>query len=313
MTRAADEGLLTSPILLVCPPDGTGLETLPGAVLVYHDSQPEHDRFARLTEMRDEIAGPAGCVVVSLPRTRLAARDLVARAAELNVPLLIDGQKTDGIDSMLKAARARGTVGSVISKAHGKLFVVEGGDFADWRAALQENSDGFLTPPGGFSADGIDPGSRLLIDALPPLKGRVADLGAGWGALSVAILGSEAVTACDLVEADRPSLDCARRNVVDSRARFHWADATAWAPEDSVDHVVTNPPFHKGRAGDPGIGRAFLTTAARILAPRGVLWMVANRHLPYESHLETLFGEVAELSGSSAFKLFRAARPRRPR
>ena len=280
---------------------------------VYHETQPEHGRFARLTEMRDEIAGPAGCVVVSLPRAREAARDLVARAAELGVPVLVDGQKTDGIDSMLKAARARGSVGAVISKAHGKLFMVENGDFADWRAAPQENADGFLTPPGGFSADGIDLGSRLLIEALPSLSGHVVDLGAGWGALSSAILGSEAVTACDLVEADRPSLDCARRNVIDPRARFHWADATAWAPDGAADHVVTNPPFHKGRAGDPGIGRAFLTTAARILAPRGALWMVANRHLPYESHLETLFGEVTELPGSSAFKLFRAARPRRPR
>ena len=308
-----DEGLLTPPVLLVCPPEGTELASLPGPVAVYHETQPEHDRFSRLTEMRDEIAGPAGCVVVSLPRARMAARDLVARAAELGVPVLIDGQKTDGIDAMLKAARARGTVQSVISKAHGKLFIVEGGDFADWRAAPQENADGFLTPPGGFSADGIDPGSRLLIDALPPLKGHVVDLGAGSGVLSAAILGSEAVTTCDLVEADRPSLDCARHNMTDPRARFHWADATAWAPGGSADHVVTNPPFHKGRSGDPGIGRAFLTTAARILAPRGVLWMVANRHLPYESHLEALFGEVAEISGSPAFKLFRAARPRRPR
>ncbi len=289
------------------------MSELPGPVAVYHESQPEHDRFARVAEMRDSIEGPAGCVVVSLPRAREAGRDLVARAAELGVPILIDGQKTDGIDSMLKAVRARGQVGAVLSKAHGKLFMVEGGDFADWKAAPRENADGFLTPPGGFSADGLDAGSRLLIEALPPLSGHVADLGAGWGALSAAVLRSEAVTICDLVEADRPSLDCARVNVPDPRARFHWADATAWTLGGSVDHVVTNPPFHKGRAGDPGIGRAFLTTAARILAPRGTLWMVANRHLPYESHLETLFGEVAELPGSSAFKLFRTARPRRPR
>ena len=128
------EGLLTPPVLLVCPPADTDLADLPGPVAVYHDSQPEHATFSREAEMRDEIEGAAGCVVVSLSRSREAARDLVGRAAALGVPVLIDGQKTDGIDAMLKAARARGAVGSVISKAHGKLFVVEGGDFAEWRA-----------------------------------------------------------------------------------------------------------------------------------------------------------------------------------
>jgi hypothetical protein len=37
------------------------------------------------------------------------------------------------------------------------------------------------TDAGVFSSDGLDPGSRLLIESLPPLTGRVADLGCGWG------------------------------------------------------------------------------------------------------------------------------------
>jgi len=309
---AAADGLLVPPVLLVNPPGGTEVADLPGPVAVTHDTQPERDWFAGVAEMRDRIEGPAGCVVVTLPRAREAGRDMIAQAMALGVPVLVDGQKTDGADAMLKECRKRGTVGAVIAKAHGKLFVIEGGDFDDWRAAPR-TADGFLTPPGGFSTDGIDPGSRLLIDALPPLKGHVVDLGAGWGALSKAILQSGDVTDCDLVEAHRPSLDCARRNLDDPRARFHWADATAWTPGSKVDHVVTNPPFHRGRAGDPHLGRAFLATAAACLAPRGVLWLVANRHLPYESTLDSLFSEVTELPGSSAFKLFRAARVRGPR
>jgi 16S rRNA (guanine1207-N2)-methyltransferase len=41
------------------------------------------------------------------------------------------------------------------------------------------------TDAGVFSADGLDPGSRLLIESLPPLGGRIADLGCGWGAMGV--------------------------------------------------------------------------------------------------------------------------------
>ncbi len=280
---------------------------------MHHDRQPEHAAFAARAEMRDRIEGPAGTVIVSLPRGRIAARDRIARAAALGAPLLVDGQKTDGVDSMLKELRRRTPVGEVIAKAHGKLFAVPPADLSDWIVEPGRTAEGWLTPPSGFSPDGVDAGTRLLIAALPPLSGRVVDLGAGWGALSAAVLASAKVERLDLVEAHRPSLDCARENIADPRAVFHWADATDWRPEAPADHVVTNPPFHQGRAADPALGRAFLATAAAALKPQGMLWLVANRHLPYESALESLFAEVEERPGSTAFKLYRAARPRRRR
>ena len=49
---------------------------------------------------------------------------------------------------------------------------------------------------GIFSADHIDPGSALLAEHLPKnLRGRVADLGAGWGFLSRAALETLAIIA----------------------------------------------------------------------------------------------------------------------
>ncbi|MBV1866734.1 MAG: methyltransferase, partial [Marinosulfonomonas sp.] len=90
---------------------------------------------------------------------------------------------------------------------------------------------------------------------------------------------------------------------------FHWADATDFLFREGFDQIVMNPPFHTGRAADPDLGRAFITSAARLLAPRGTLWLVANRHLPYESALSTSFRDVSELTGDSSFKVFRAAKP----
>ncbi|WP_254695979.1 class I SAM-dependent methyltransferase [Palleronia sp. THAF1] len=295
------------------PPLDADLSVLPGAVAVMHDRQPERDQFAKQHEMRDRIEASGETVVVFLPRERAAAKDWIARAMATGCPVVVDGVKTDGAESLLKECRKRATVDAVISKAHGKLFTVTGGDFSDWIAEPATNGDGFTVPVAGFSTDGIDPGTAALLNALPPLKGHVIDLGAGWGPIARHVLQSPTVTACDLVEAHRPSLDCARTNVFDPRAAFHWADATGWTLRAKADHVVTNPPFHRGRAGDPGLGRAFIATAARSLAPRGVLWLVANRHLPYEAALTDLFAEVTELPAPGAFKLFRAARPRKIR
>ena len=174
--------------------------------------------------------------------------------------------------------------------------------------------DGFVTLPGVFSADGPDRGSVLLAAALPAkLPGRIVDLGAGWGFLARAILARDGVRQLDLVEAEAAALDCARRNVTDLRARFHWADAVSFRPEGVIDAVVCNPPFHVTRAAEPGLGAAFIKAAAAMLHPGGTLWLVANRHLPYGAVLTETFRDVEDIGGDGAFRLVRASRPVRAR
>jgi 16S rRNA (guanine1207-N2)-methyltransferase len=199
-----------------------------------------------------------------------------------------------------------------LSKAHGKLATFPAGKvLTDWQArpAMVE---GFQILPGTFSADGPDRGSMLLASALPAkLSGKVADLGAGWGYLAAAILSHTGVKRLDLVEAEADALDCAKANITDPRARFHWADATLWRPDTLLDAVVMNPPFHTGREADPKLGEAFIRAARRMLAPDGSLWMVANRHLPYDGVLTDCFLEHKEVSGDGIFRVIHATKPRR--
>lgn len=257
-----------------------------------------------------EPEGDYAAALVFLPRAKDAARALLAQAAGVAPFLIVDGQKTDGVDSILKAVKSvSGTVG-VTSKSHGKLFWLSAPAFPGWEGQTRDTG-GFITRPGVFSADGPDKGSLALTYALPALSGHVVDLGAGWGFLARHILTSDQVTKLDLVEADLTALDCARDNVTDPRAAFHWADATAFAPAARADVVVSNPPFHTGRAGDPGIGRGFIAAAAKMLKPNGTFWMVANRHLPYEDTLNARFREVEEAKGTPGFKVYRAAKPHR--
>ena len=172
--------------------------------------------------------------------------------------------------------------------------------------------EGFQTLPGIFSADGPDRGSVLLAATLPAkLSGKVADLGAGWGYLAAEILKRPAVKRLDLVEAEADALDCARVNVTDPRARFHWADATTWRPDSLLDVVVMNPPFHVGRDADPALGAAFIRAARRMLAPNGSLWLVANRHLPYDAALTEHFLVHEDVAGNGGFRVIHATKPKR--
>jgi 16S rRNA (guanine1207-N2)-methyltransferase len=74
------------------------------------------------------------------------------------------------------------------------------------------------------------------------------------------------------------------------------------------DAIVMNPPFHTGRAAEPGLGQALIAAAARALRKGGTLLMVANRQLPYEADLVKHFARVEKLAQEETFKIFRAAR-----
>lgn len=315
---------------VVLPPDGRiavlnaqagdDLSALPRARLVLAQAhRPDHDALAlRGFDVHPALPpGPHGAAIVCLPRARDHARALVAEAAAAVVPggpVIVDGQKTDGVEAMLRDLRGRVALSDPVVKAHGRLVSFAAGPgLEEWLARAASVPGGFVTRPGVFSADGPDRGSALLAQALPgDLRGVGVDLGAGWGYLARAVLARPGVTRLDLVEADAVALTCARENVTDPRAHFHWADATTFRPARPADWVVCNPPFHTGRAADPGLGAAFIAAAARMLAPHGTLWLVANRHLPYDRILTPLFREIAEIGQDAAFRLTRAARPHPP-
>lgn len=322
LKTALDTGAISLPadgrVAVYNPQANDDLSALPtDRVHVIQGFKPDHDAFvAQGYDVGVAASGDYAAALVILPRSKSLARMLIAEAARSHRLVIVDGQKTDGVESILRDIRKRVAVGEVISKAHGKIFGFTGGDFDDWRADPGGDpvAGGFITAPGVFSADAVDPGSAALVAALPArMSGRIADLGAGWGYLAREILTGKGAGELHLIEANHTALECARINVNDPRAIFHWADATRFVPDVLFDAVVSNPPFHVSRAADPAIGRAFVAAAAKMLKPSGKLWLVANRHLPYEAEAAVHFMDVQEIAGDKRFKILAAAKPRRGR
>ena len=166
---------------------------------------------------------------------------------------------------------------------------------------------GAWTQPGVFSWDRVDPGSARLIDLLPPMKGRGADLGCGIGILAAKVLSAPGVAALTCVDLDRRAVGCAAHNLADPRAKVIWADVRRLDPGLSdLDFVVMNPPFHDGGAEDRDLGVAFIHAAAGRLRRGGVCWLVANRHLPYEAALKGAFAAVTVKADAGGYKIFEA-------
>lgn len=168
------------------------------------------------------------------------------------------------------------------------------------------SSLGLWSQPGVFSWDRLDPGSALLLDSLPELSGRGADLGAGIGVLGHKVLSGSGVTALTLVEIDRRAVEAARRNLDDPRIAVRWADVRRLDGLDGLDFVVMNPPFHDGGTEDRALGVAFIGAAARALRKGGVCWLTANRHLPYEAPLEAAFAKVTLKAERGGYKIYEA-------
>jgi 16S rRNA (guanine1207-N2)-methyltransferase len=151
----------------------------------------------------------------------------------------------------------------------------------------------FQTDTGVFSRDGLDPGSRLLLDVcIPLLSGRVLDLGCGWGAIG--IIATRLCAECQVILTDinQRAVELAKHNAQQNgiqtqivlgdglealSGQFHW--------------ILLNPPI---RAGKQTVYRLFKDSAQR-LYPGGILAVVIRKQQGAPSardYLNTLFSNV---------------------
>ncbi len=236
--------------------------------------------------------------------------------------IIVAGGKTDGVSSLRKRLATAIPLGGHLAKNHGEVFWFNRSSQADAYANCVEGMASrplpvegrFHTAAGMFSHDRVDSGSQLLARCLPEnLKGHAGDFCAGWGYLSVMLAErAPAIADIELFEADYAALEAARRNMAvlapAMHSQFHWTDLAAEPVERRFDVIVMNPPFHDGRAADPGIGHAMIRAASAALKPSGQLFMVANRGLPYELPMKAGFGRVEEIADEQGFRVWRARR-----
>jgi 16S rRNA (guanine1207-N2)-methyltransferase len=207
----------------------------------------------------------------------------VLRVLKPDAPLTVFAPKDKGGSRLKKVLEAFGcTVSEDARKHHRFCYTVRPAKPQGLAEAIAAGSPilfpdiGLWSQPGVFSWDRIDPGSARLLDLLPKLAGRGADLGCGIGVLANRVLASPAVTELACVDNDRRAAACAEHNLNNPRASVIWGDARQ-AGEDltGLDFVVMNPPFHDGGSEDRALGVAFIQAAARMLH-RGVdCWIVA--------------------------------------
>lgn len=165
---------------------------------------------------------------------------------------------------------------------------------------------------GAFAGAKLDIGTRVLLEVLGAAGtgATVVDLGCGTGALA-------ATYALTHPEARVIATDRSAAAVASARATMHangaivdvaHDDAGSEIPDQSVDLVLLNPPFHLGASIHTGAATRLFEAAARILKPGGQLLTVYNSHLAYKHELSRVVGASEQLHRTSKFTVTRSIR-----
>lgn len=172
----------------------------------------------------------------------------------------------------------------------------------------------FSSRPGVFSWDHLDEATALLVEHMDVrANDRVLDLGCGYGVLGVVAASLAGTThPVTMLDVDSEAVRSATRSAHAAglrAARVLGSDIAAAVLDERFDLVVTNPPFHVGKATDIEVPIQFIADAFAVLAPGGRLNVVANRTLPYEGAIKYLFKNITTVHDGRRFKVLSAVKP----
>ena len=163
----------------------------------------------------------------------------------------------------------------------------------------------FTTDAGVFSRDGLDRGTLALLEALPPLSGRVLDL--GWGAVGAFLGAANPALSLVLTDVNRRAAALARRNLAENGVKGEVVEGDGFeAVEGVFDAIVTNPPIRAGKAVIYGL----FDQARSFLKPGGALYLVIRKQQGAPSalkYLKTIYDEAEVIDHSAGFWVLRAA------
>ncbi|WP_242894984.1 class I SAM-dependent methyltransferase [Actinomadura litoris] len=167
------------------------------------------------------------------------------------------------------------------------------------------------TDSGMFSPDRVDPGTRVLLETVPPPPptGDLLDLGCGYGPIALTMASRSPQASVWGVDVNQRALGIAEENATTAdldNVRFKVADDVD--PGLRFAAIWSNPPIRIGKAALHGL---LLTWLPR-LAPGGAAHLVVQKHLGSDSlqrWLEAQGHPTTRIASRSAYRVLRVDAP----
>lgn len=166
-----------------------------------------------------------------------------------------------------------------------------------------------------FSRNSLDIGARFFLANLPDnLMGTVADLGCGNGVLGLRALEKNPDIGVLFCDESFMAVASAQYNVEHNRSQdrerceFRVDNCLSQQPENSLNVILCNPPFHQNNVITDHIAKQMFNDAKRCLTRGGELYIVGNRHLSYYQYLKTLFTNCETIASNHKFVILKSVK-----
>lgn len=154
------------------------------------------------------------------------------------------------------------------------------------KAWINQQEFTFITDHGVFSRNGLDFGTRTLLEALPieQIKGKVLDFGCGYGPIGIYIAKKTSANV-HMIDINRRSLQLAKENQKINQVNAQIYESNIYENiEESFDYIISNPPIRVGKE----ILYKILIGAKQYLKKNGQLWIVINKNQGAKTVLKDL-------------------------
>ena len=159
----------------------------------------------------------------------------------------------------------------------------------------------FKTDNGVFSKGELDYGTYLLLTTVLNLdiKGKVLDLGCGYGAIGV-VISKLKNTKVTMVDVNKRAVHLSKMNVSDNKCDCLVINSDGYLNvSDKFDYIITNPPI---RVGKEKLYSLFIE-ARKYLNELGVIYLVIRKEQGAKSFIKDMsnYYQVDVLNKSKGF------------
>ncbi|WP_426358862.1 methyltransferase [Pseudocolwellia sp. HL-MZ19] len=259
-------------------------------------------------------------VIIAFPKSKAELNftlSMIAHATDENTNIIVVGENKSGIKTLNKVTeKTLINCSKYDSARHCILFVAQLSKsiapftLDDWYDYYSVDIAGtqikVAALPGVFSQNGLDKGTKILLENLPNIKpGDMLDFGCGAGVIASFIGKKHPEVKLNLLDVNALALESSIKTLALNNLTGNvFASNSLSDVKNKYDVVISNPPFHQGITTDYSATERFLEGIKGYLHNNADVIIVANSFLKYEPIMQKTIGRTNRLLSQQGFTIY---------
>jgi 16S rRNA (guanine1207-N2)-methyltransferase len=165
----------------------------------------------------------------------------------------------------------------------------------------------FTTDTGVFSKTKVDYGTDVLIRSLPPLHGKILDLGCGYGPIGISLAKLNPDSQITMVDINQRAVELSNQNILQNNVQNAIAyQSNGFEKVDGLfNAIVSNPPIRAGKK----IIYPLFERSIDFLDKEGALYLVIQKKQGAKSAMEKLteiYGNCEAINKKGGYWILRS-------